>query len=105
MLRARKMQTYPYNKQKMHLYANAKLVASGKKEFLDKEGNQVEYYENILKSTDGEISTVNSQADYTGVEGKTGIATLRLKDSGRVSLLSFNPNQTFEIPEVTLDIT
>jgi len=64
----------------------------------------VEYHENILKDSEGVVATVNSQADYSGVEGKTGIAKLRLKDSGRVSLSAFFPDSTFSIPEPEVEI-
>lgn len=83
----------------MKLYANARIVASGKKEFNDKEGNPVVYYENIIKDKEGFMATVNSQADYSEHEGKNGIVELQLKDNGKVTLKRFIQDESFEAPE------
>jgi len=84
----------------MEVYANAKLVACGSKEFIDKEtGNPVKYFEIILKSQDGKVATVTSGADYNQVEGQSGIAVLRIKDTGKLSLYRFIVGAPFEEPE------
>jgi len=83
----------------MKVYANTKLVASGAKSFDDKDGTEVRYFENILKDTEGAIATVNSKADYSAVEGQMGIATLRIKNDGKLSLMSFAADESFELPE------
>jgi len=83
----------------MKVYTNAKLIASGRKEFDDKEGNPVKYFENILKDTEGSIATVNSQADYSACEGETGVAELRIRDTGKLSLIGFTVGESFALPE------
>jgi len=83
----------------MKTYAQVKLIACGKKEFDDKEGNPVRYFENIIKDQAGSVATVNSQADYSDCEGKEGIAHLFLKENGKVSLKAFVVGETIDLPE------
>jgi len=83
----------------MKVYTNAKLIASGRKEFDDKEGNPVKYFENILKDTEGNVATINSQADYSSCEGQAGVAEFRIRDTGKLSLISFTVGEGFELPE------
>lgn len=83
----------------MKLYANARIIASGKKEFTDKEGHPVTYHENIVKDTEGSVATINSQADYSDCEGKDGIIQVQLKESGKVTLRGFSTGESFKLPE------
>jgi len=68
----------------MRVYAEVKVLASSKNSFTSKEGEYVEYYENVLKSDSG-LMTLNSKADYLACEGKEGVAEIEAaeKDDGK----------------------
>jgi len=86
----------------MKFYANAKIIVSGKKEFEDKEGKPIKYYENIVKSEDGGTATLNSGADYSDCEGKDGVIEVMLKDNGKLTLKRFIEDGNVEVPEAEI---
>jgi len=87
----------------MDAYANARLFAVERNSFKDKEGQEVVYFVNYVKDTEGRsMQEMNSKADFSAVEGKVGIARIRIRnvDNGiKLSLAGFIPDETFEIPE------
>jgi len=60
----------------MDVYFNGILISTKQKKFTGRTGDNVEYYENFLKSEAGDVIRVNSQSDFTRYVDKA--ATIRL---------------------------
>jgi len=88
----------------MKLYANIRLLSVEDKSFVDRtNGEKVQYYVNIVKDVeDGGAFTLNSKADYSALEGRSGVGEFmtREQDGGvKLTLRNFTPDTSFEIPE------
>lgn len=84
----------------MRVFAEVKFLASSKQSFTSQQGEYVEYFENAVKG-DGGIITLNSKADYTECEGKTGVIEIELteREDGKgfkAVLKKFTEGETIE---------
>lgn len=89
----------------MKLYIEAKLVAVGKEVSMDKvTGQPIEWYTNLLKSSEGGILEVNSGISFEACEGETGVCAIEVrKREGagyKLSLKEFSTGESLDLPTI-----
>jgi len=80
-IQIRHLVSFKNNLFPMRVFAQVKFLASSKNSFTSREGEYVEYSENVLKGDNGLI-TLNSKANYEECEGKEGVAEIEATEIG-----------------------
>jgi len=88
----------------MQFYTNVELKITENNSFKGDDGTDVKYHTNFLKDADGSVMEVTGTRDFSGFEGKRGLAVLRARkrDGGgfRLSLVDFQPEVSIEVPTI-----
>jgi hypothetical protein len=88
----------------METYANVKLLSCENRSFTSDSGEAVRYFVNYVKGIDDNSSVIeiSSKADFSELEGQTGVVRLRvrpLEKGVKLSIAAFTPNETIQAPE------